>query len=58
MRKVKASDELRSEYEYKREDLGVGVRGKYYEEYCKGSNGQKKSPEMAGDRVKWKIGVE
>ena len=36
MRKVKASDELRAEY--KLEDLGVGVRGKYFEEYCKGTN--------------------
>ena len=36
MRKVKTSDELRPEY--KREDLGIGVRGKYFEEYRKGTN--------------------
>ena len=45
MRKVKASDELRPEY--KREDLGVGVRGKYYEEYCKGTNPVRLSPDVA-----------
>jgi len=36
MKKAKVSDELRSEY--KREDLGQGVRGKYFESYRKGSN--------------------
>jgi hypothetical protein len=36
MRKDKASDELRREYKW--EDLGVGVRGKYFEEYRKGAN--------------------
>jgi hypothetical protein len=45
MRKVKTSDELRPEY--KREDLGVGVRGKYFEEYCKGTNFILFSPDMA-----------
>jgi len=45
MRKVKAYDELRPEY--KREDLGVGVRGKYYEEYCKGTNLVLLSPDVA-----------
>ena len=35
MKKVKETDEMRSEY--KREDLGVGVRGKYYEA-CKNSH--------------------
>lgn len=45
MRKVKATDELRPEY--KREDLGVGVRGKYYEEYCKGTNLVLLSPDVA-----------
>jgi hypothetical protein len=35
MRKAKFND-LRPEY--KREDLGVGVRGKYYESYQKGTN--------------------
>ncbi len=36
MRKAKTSDELRPEY--KLEDLGRGVRGKYLKEYCKGTN--------------------
>jgi hypothetical protein len=36
MRKAKTSDELRPVY--KREDLGVGVRGKYFESYTKGTN--------------------
>jgi hypothetical protein len=45
MRKVKATDELRPEY--KPEDLGVGVRGKYYEEYCKGTNLVLLSPDVA-----------
>jgi hypothetical protein len=45
MRKVKTSDELRPEY--KREDLGVGVRGKYFEEYCKGTNLILLSPDVA-----------
>lgn len=35
MRKVK-SEELRPEY--RREDLGIGVRGKYLEAYRKGTN--------------------
>jgi hypothetical protein len=35
MRKAKF-DDLRPEY--KREDLGVGVRGKYYESYQKSTN--------------------
>jgi len=45
MRKVKASDELRPKY--KREDLGVGVRGKYFEEYRKGTNLVLLSPDVA-----------
>ena len=45
MRKVKASDELRPEY--KREELGVGVRGKYFEEYRKGTNLVLLSPDVA-----------
>ena len=45
MKKVKATDELRPEY--KREYLGVGVRGKYYEEYCKGTNLVLLSPDVA-----------
>ena len=45
MRKVKVSDELRPEY--KREDLGVGIRGKYFEEYRKGTNLVLLSPDVA-----------
>ncbi len=45
MRKAKASDELRPAY--KREDLGVGVRGKYYVEYRKGTNLVLLSPDVA-----------
>ena len=45
MRKVKASDELRPEY--KREELGVGVRGKYFKEYRKGTNLILLSPDVA-----------
>jgi len=45
MRKVKASDELRPEY--KREDLGQGARGKYFEEYRKGTNLVLLSPDVA-----------
>jgi hypothetical protein len=45
MRKIKLSDELRSEY--KREDLGVGIRGKYFEEYRKGTNLVLLSPDVA-----------
>ena len=32
----KVKDEMRAEY--KREDLGKGVRGKYFERYAKGTN--------------------
>jgi len=45
MRKVKTSDELRPEY--KREHLGAGVRGKYFEEYRKGTNLVLLSPDVA-----------
>ena len=38
-------DELRSEY--KREELGVGVRGKYFDEYNKGTNLVLLSPDVA-----------
>ncbi|CAG0950651.1 hypothetical protein ANRL3_00216 [Anaerolineae bacterium] len=38
-------DDLRPEY--KREDLGQGVRGKYYEEYQKGTNLVLLSPDVA-----------
>ncbi|MGH8557259.1 MAG: hypothetical protein ACRESZ_07300 [Methylococcales bacterium] len=45
MKKVKDQDEMRSEY--KREDLGVGVRGKYYEAYNEGHNLVLLKPEVA-----------
>jgi hypothetical protein len=45
MRKIKTSDELRPEY--KREDLGIGIRGKYFEEYSKGTNLVLLSPDVA-----------
>lgn len=38
-------DDLRPEY--KREDLGQGVRGKYYQEYQKGTNLVLLSPDVA-----------
>jgi hypothetical protein len=45
MSKVKQSDELRPEY--RREDLGWGVRGKYFEAYQKGTNLVLLSPDVA-----------
>jgi hypothetical protein len=45
MRKVRESDELRPEY--RREDLGQGVRGKYFESYQKGTNLVLLSPDVA-----------
>lgn len=45
MKKVKDEDEMRSEY--KREDLGAGVRGKYYEAYKDGHNLVLLKPEVA-----------
>ena len=44
MKKVK-SEELRPEYH--REDLGPGVRGKYFESYQKGTNLVLLSPDVA-----------
>ena len=44
MRKVK-SDDLRPVY--KREDLGLGIRGKYLESYKNGSNLVLLSPDVA-----------
>jgi hypothetical protein len=43
--KMAKSDELRPEY--KRKDLGVGIRGKYYEAYQKGTNLVLLSPDVA-----------
>jgi hypothetical protein len=45
MKKDKASDELRTEY--RREDLGQGIRGKYFEAYQKGTNLVLLSPDVA-----------
>ncbi len=45
MKKVKDQDEMRSEY--KREDLGIGVRRKYYDEYKDGHNLVLLKPEVA-----------
>jgi hypothetical protein len=45
MRKVNKSDELRPEY--KREDLGQGVRGKCVESYQEGANLVLLSPDVA-----------
>lgn len=45
MKKVKDNDEMRAEY--KREDLGVGVRGKYYQDYNEGNNLVLLTPEVA-----------
>jgi hypothetical protein len=42
---MKKADELRKEY--RREDLGSGVRGKYYREYIKGTNLVLLRPEVA-----------
>ncbi len=45
MKKVKDNDEMR--VEYKREDLGVGVRGKYHQDYNEGHNIVLLTPEVA-----------
>lgn len=45
MKKVKESEELRPQY--RREDLGKGVRGKYFESYQKGSNLVLLNPDVA-----------
>jgi hypothetical protein len=45
VRKAKTSDELRPAY--KREDLGVGVRGKYFESCTKSANLVLLSPDVA-----------
>ena len=42
---MKKADDLRKEY--RREDLGHGVRGKYYREYTKGTNLVLLRPEVA-----------
>ncbi len=42
---MKKTDTMRTEY--KREDLGKGVRGKHYAEFVKGSNLVLLTPELA-----------
>jgi hypothetical protein len=42
---MKKVEEMRTEY--RREDLGKGVRGKHYEEFKKGSNLVLLSPELS-----------
>ncbi len=44
MKKAK-NEEMRPEY--RRDDLGTGVRGKYYEEFQKGTNLVLLSPDVA-----------
>jgi len=43
--KIEENDDMRSEY--RREDLGKGVRGKYYEDYKEGHNLVLLKPEVA-----------
>ena len=43
--KTAKHDEMRKEY--KREDLGKGVRGRYFQEYKKGTNLVLLSPDVA-----------
>ena len=45
MNKANHQDDMRSEY--KREDLGVGVRGQYYQAYSEGHNLVLLRPEVA-----------
>jgi hypothetical protein len=45
MKKGKDKDEMRSEY--RREDLGTGVRGKYYKAYTESHNLVLLKPEVA-----------
>jgi len=47
MKKVKNQDQGEMRTEYKREDLGIGVRGKYYEAYKEGHNVVLLKPEVA-----------
>jgi len=45
MKKAKKTDDMKTEY--KREELGVGVRGKYYESYKEAHNIVLLQPEVA-----------
>ncbi len=44
---MKTAKKERMRKEYRREDLGTGVRGKYYDEYKKGTNLVLLSPDVA-----------
>jgi len=44
---MKTAKKEKMRKEYRREDLGTGVRGKYYDEYQKGSNLVLLSPDVA-----------
>ncbi len=45
MKKVKENDDMRDSYQ--REDLGTGVRGKYYADYIASHNIVRLKPEVA-----------
>ena len=45
MKKASAADTLQAEY--RREDLGEGVRGKYFKQYSQGTNLVLLEPEVA-----------
>jgi hypothetical protein len=47
MKKADLTPEGEMRPEYRREDLGKGVRGKYYKEYTKGTNLVLLSPDVA-----------
>lgn len=44
---MKTARKEKTRKEYRREDLGTGVRGKYYNEYRKGTNLVLLSPDVA-----------
>ena len=44
---MKRAEKEEMRKEYKREDLGKGIRGKYFEEYKKGTNLVLLSPDVA-----------
>jgi hypothetical protein len=44
---MKTAKKLDMRKEYRREDLGTGVRGKYYDDYKKGTNLILLSPDVA-----------
>jgi len=44
---MKTAKKLDMRKEYRREDLGTGVRGKYYDDYKKGTNLVLLSPDVA-----------